>query len=407
MSIPVLRQLRVDESYKAASSLGYSPAAFWWKCVLPQWLPRMRFPLIAVIAYSASVVDVSLIIGPTNPPTFAVLVWQWFSEADLNLYPRASAGALLLFILCSTIILLARAIEWFLLTHLRSWQTSGRRSPALPGKPLFALLAILFSATFVVTIIWSVAQRWRFPDLVPSAVTLRFWRNEWTSILTVINDSVTLALIAATIALFFALIAHEYRLHYRLTLPRYLIAIPMLVPQLSLLFGMQVGTLYLAADNYYLWVVWSHIFFAFPYVYLALDGPWSSFNQSYYLTALSLGKKPLRAWMAVKLPMLANAILFAWAIGASVSLAQYLPTLMLGGGRISTLTTEAVALASGFDRRVTAIYALWQTLLPLILFALTMATNRYINYALRTGGNKKKQGNTITHEPLSKKPRHP
>ncbi|MGR5542427.1 thiamine ABC transporter permease, partial [Vibrio campbellii] len=60
----------------------------------------------------------------------------------------------------------------------------------------------------------------------------------------------------------------------------------------------------------------------------------------------------------------------------SVSLAQYLPTLMLGAGRISTLTTEAVALSSGFDRRVTAIYAIWQALLPLLFFVLAIVLSR-------------------------------
>jgi ABC-type uncharacterized transport system YnjBCD permease subunit len=34
-------------------------------------------------------------------------------------------------------------------------------------------------------------------------------------------------------------------------------------------------------------------------------------------------------------------------VGFSVSIAQYLPTLWLGAGRIPTLTSEAVALSSG------------------------------------------------------------
>ncbi|MFA0252727.1 thiamine ABC transporter permease, partial [Vibrio sp. 10N.261.45.A4] len=39
-------------------------------------------------------------------------------------------------------------------------------------------------------------------------------------------------------------------------------------------------------------------------------------------------------------------------------------------------TTEAVALSSGFDRRVTAIYALWQALLPLIFFFIAILGSR-------------------------------
>jgi putative thiamine transport system permease protein len=70
--------------------------------------------------------------------------------------------------------------------------------------------------------------------------------------------------------------------------------------------------------------------------------------------------------------LLIPAMSIAMAVGISVSLAQFLPTLMLGAGRISTITTEAVALSSGQDRRVTAIYALLQTITPLFFFALAL-----------------------------------
>ncbi|GAL26585.1 ABC transporter permease protein YnjC [Vibrio variabilis] len=125
MSIPILRQLKVCESLKIASSLGYSEAAAWWKIILPQWFAKIRFPMLAVIAYSLSVVDVALIIGPTNPPTFAVLVWQWFNDPDLNLLPRASAGAVILFVIATLLIGLARLIEFVVVKYVNQWQYSG------------------------------------------------------------------------------------------------------------------------------------------------------------------------------------------------------------------------------------------------------------------------------------------
>ncbi|MCV5975959.1 thiamine ABC transporter permease, partial [Escherichia coli] len=114
----------------------------------------------------------------------------------------------------------------------------------------------------------------------------------------------------------------------------------------------------------------------FPFIYLSLDGPWRSFDNGLTRVALSLGKTPMQAWLKVKLPILLPAIAFAWAVGISVSLAQYLPTLVLGAGRISTITTEAVALSSGFDRRVTAIYAIWQALLPFLFFSFAILLSR-------------------------------
>ena len=66
--------------------------------------------------------------------------------------------------------------------------------------------------------------------------------------------------------------------------------------------------------------------------------------------------------------MLMRPILSAMAIGFSVSIAQYLPTLFAGGGRFETVTTEAVALSAGGNRRVLAVQSLLQTVLPLCAF---------------------------------------
>ncbi|MCE7535984.1 ABC transporter permease [Aliivibrio fischeri] len=376
MSISILTQLKIDQIEKVSASLGYSKAQMWWKCVFPQWLAKLRFPMLAVIAYSLSVVDVALIIGPTNPPTFAVLVWQWFTEPDLNLLPRAAAGAVVLFAIASLLIAFARLVEWTITKGIKCWQYSGRSGISLPGKSLFLLIISLTVLMVPLMIIWSFAQRWRFPDLLPSRYSERFWQLEWDSILSTINQSLSIAIITASIALVLAVLAHEYRIKYKWQVPGYIIAIPMLIPQLSILFGLQVVTLYLSSDSYFFWVCWAHVFFAFPFVYLSLDGPWKSFDIGLTRVALSLGKSPLQAWWKVKMPILLPAIVFAWAVGLSVSLAQYLPTLMLGAGRISTITTEAVALSSGFDRRVTAIYAIWQALLPLFFFTFAIMISR-------------------------------
>ena len=70
--------------------------------------------------------------------------------------------------------------------------------------------------------------------------------------------------------------------------------------------------------------------------------------------------------------MLLAPVLTAVAVGLSVSVGQYLPTLLIGGGRVATLTTEAVALSSGGDRRAIAVFGLMQTGAALLPFALAL-----------------------------------
>ncbi|QFI38223.1 thiamine ABC transporter permease [Moritella marina ATCC 15381] len=381
MSIPLLKQLNINTTLITAQSLGYNNAQAWQKIILPQWLPKIRFSLFAVMAYSISVVDVALIIGPTQPPTLAVLVWQWLNDADLATLPKASAGALVLLLLCLVTLFSIRLAEWLITVKCKTWQSNGRYSLPIGGKSIITITYLIALITLPMLLIWSFAQRWRFPDITPSKWSLRFWQQEWHYLLDIIANSMMIALISATIALIFAIIVHEHSVKAAankqwLKVPRLLIAIPMLAPQLSLLFGMQVATLYIAHQYYYLWVIWAHTFFAFPYIFLALDGPWRSYDQRLDNVALSLGMSPFKTWWQIKRPLLLPAIWIAWAVGISVSLAQYLPTLMLGSGRISTLTTEAVALSSGQDRRISAIYALLQSITPFIFYIIAIVASR-------------------------------
>ncbi|WP_200853616.1 ABC transporter permease subunit, partial [Klebsiella pneumoniae] len=133
------------------------------------------------------------------------------------------------------------------------------------------------------------------------------------------ETSVLLALGSGSLALLLGILAQEYRLHTQRAIPVYIIALPMLLPQLSLLFGIQVLTLLMASQAYTWWVVWAHTFFAFPLVYLALSGPWQSYNSNFSKIARSLGKSEWQIFWKIKLPLLFPALLYAWAVGISVS----------------------------------------------------------------------------------------
>ncbi|WP_027252335.1 ABC transporter permease [Photobacterium halotolerans] len=403
MSISVLQQLNVGRLLAAGNGLGYNRVSTWLTVILPQWLPGMRLPIYAVLAYGISVVDMAMILGPTRPPTFAVLVWQWFNEPDVALLPRAAVGAFMLLMLGLCLLAVFRALEWLILRGFQGWQYAGHRDQHLPGRyfhwPLIAVPLLVIP----VLVLWSVALRWRFPDLLPSRFSAHFWQQETAVFTDLVSTSLMLAGISTAIALCLTIGCLEYRDKTGTGIPGWLIAMPMVLPQVSLLFGIQVTTYMIPGQHHLLWVIWSHVLFVFPYLYLALDGPWRSFDRRYMQTANSLGLSAVQAWWRVKRPMLMPAICLALAVGSSVSLAQYLPTLSLGAGRVSTLTTEAVALASGQDRRVSAIYGLLQGLVPFVLFALATFASRYYQSKMTSG---KYTGNAKANELVSQKPHY-
>ena len=120
--------------------------------------------------------------------------------------------------------------------------------------------------------------------------------------------------------------------------------------------------------------------FVFPYVLLTLAGPWAALDPRYARAARALGARGFATLLRVKLPILVGPPpALAFAIGVSVSAAQYLSTLFAGGGRVSTLTTEALALADGGDRRLSAIVGLAQTLFPFAVYATALAGPRILH----------------------------
>lgn len=336
---------------RAAASLGMTPAQAWPRVILPLLWPQIRLPLAAVLAYALTAVDMPLILGPDTPPTLAVQALRWLTDPDLARWPLGCAAAVLLGVIALTpAILLYAAIP--------------TRLPRLPDlNPVLGGFAVAILACLVM---WSLADVWRFPAPLPDAWTLRTWQTHFPGS----QALATLGLgVAATgLALVFAIahLAANGRAGQGLDA---LLFAPLILPQLGFLFGLQSLLLRTPLANTPAAVLLVHLLFVLPYVVFALAGPWRALSPHHAMGAASLGAGRLTTLRRITLPLLRRPLQAAAATGFAVSCTLYLPTLFAGGGRIATLATESMALASGADRRITAVVALTQALLPLLAFS--------------------------------------
>jgi putative thiamine transport system permease protein len=359
----VLGEQAVSRQMVMGRSLGYSRTQTWALIVWPQLLPRLTWPVLAVFAYGLSVVDMAMILGPGTPPTLAVLVWHWLTDPDPALQARGSAAALVLLFVLLGCAATVRGVWW--LWQRRRAYPNGQRKPCANLR-WFKLHTVLFSigyAVVAVLLVWSVAQTWFFPALLPDAVSLASWQQaDWVPFWT----TLWLGLAASSLCLPAVLLWLEWG-PKRLNAVLYL---PLIVPALPLVAGQYATLLHLHIDGTALALVWSHLLWVLPYMLLTLVGPYRAFDARLMTTARALGQSPWRACLSVKWPLLVRPILATLAVGLAVSVAQYLPTLFAGGGRFVTITTEAVALSAGGNRRVLAVQALLQIALPMAAFGL-------------------------------------
>jgi putative thiamine transport system permease protein len=381
MTLAALGQVPARRSVLLAQTMGYGRMAGWVLTVFPRLYAQIRLPVYAVLAYSCSVIDVALILGPTRPSTLAVQVLEWLSDPDLSLRFQAAAGAVLQLGLILGVLLLWRLGE---MTAARLGCACIRRGHRLArdgairaaAMGLALIMALAVGLGILGLAVWSVAGFWTFPDLLPDQLTWRNWMRQSDGLIRIALETAVIGTVATLISvtLTIACLEAEYRHGLRQSARAlWLLYLPLIVPQATFLIGLQtlaIGTGWTGAQAA---VIAAHVIFVLPYVFLSLSDPWRSWDARQGLVAASLGAGADRILWRVRLPMMLRPVLVAAAVGFAVSVGQYLPTLLIGMGRVTTLTTEAVALSSGGDRRLIGVYALSQTIMPLAGFALALA----------------------------------
>jgi putative thiamine transport system permease protein len=376
VTLAALPQVRARPYGAISASLGYGAMAGFLFGVWPRIYPQIRLAVFAVIAYSSSAVDVAIILGPTSPAPLAVRLVQWMSDPDLSMRFQASAGAFLQLAVTLSALLIWIAGERACGALMRALRSRGYRfrrdaAPRAASAALaLAACAAVFAGLFLLAL-WSLAGPWNFPDAWPQSLTTRIWERQMPMLGRPLLITLAIGLIATAIAVFLTLACLEREARTgersgRGTLA--LLYLPLLAPQASFVFGLQLFFLSAGLEASFPALVLAHLVFVLPYVFLSLSDPWHAFDVRYARAALSMGATPAKVFFRLRLPMLLRAVLTAAAVGFAVSVGQYLPTLLIGAGRWPTLTTEAVALSSGGDRRVIGVYAFVQLLLPILGF---------------------------------------
>ena len=379
MSQPLIKK-KLLGYVNVGASLGYSPTASFFKLVAPSIFTQIKLPILAVLVFATSNVEIPLILGSNNPSTLAVAIMHWFNHIDLSMRLLASGAAVLQVAVSGVALLLFFAVEHLFMYLGKQSLIKGRRHGADAlvrgiGYGIVSLYVILISTVIYAVVMYSIAKHWSFPALLPEGVTFLHWGTALEALATPLVNSLLLGMLVSTSAMLlvlFTLESEQLKPAARHANSAFSISLflPLLVPGVAFLYGL-VWFQQLVLQN----AVWFHTYIAHmvyvvPYVFLSMAVAYRKFDNRYAMVAQSLGKTPWQVFYRIKLPLMLNAILVAWALGLAISFSQYLPTLLASGGTIATITTEAVASVSGSSTRLTAVYVIIQGAMPLIGFVI-------------------------------------
>lgn len=356
-----------------ARSLGHGAASTFLRVILPQLLPRAVLPLIAVFAYGMTVVDMALVIGPSQPPTLAQLLWTDLNDAEPATSARGAAGVLTL----SAVILVLLLVVGLFLRLGRPWtggfysRYPGTRKSRLPvSSQIWSFWRVFYALVGILLLVQSVGTLWPFPDLLPKLWSLKAWSHLADNASPILL-SLILALATAGLALAASVAWMESSKPEK---DRALLAVAvasLCLPPLLLALGQYRLYLWLGITGTAAALFLAHFLPVMAYVFLMLHGPYRAFDPRWQASSAGLRASPMHFLLKVKWPMLKAPLLSAFAVGFAVCIAQFVPAQLAAAGRFSTLPMEAVTLSSGGNRALIATYGLALMALPLIVFALS------------------------------------
>ncbi len=238
---------------------------------------------------------------------------------------------------------------------MRKWQ-----------RPLTAaLITSVVALPFVALLLWSGSERWFYPDLLPDRWGLRAWEYVFGTagdqILSSLLQSVLVAAATALVSLIIgvpsgrALGLYEFNGKDLLSV---LLILPIIVPPLCVAMGLHLWFIKLRLAETFTGVVLVHLTFSLPYAVFVMWGVFSNYDTDFEDQARSLGASRLAVVWRVMVPMTFSGIMVAALFSFLLSWSQYLSTLIIGGGKITTLPIMLFALMGSGDRPVAAAVSL-------------------------------------------------
>lgn len=247
-------------------------------------------------------------------------------------------------------------------------------------------IAISFLMTFLILpliplFIWSFGFNWFFPNVLPTRWGIRAWSyvfDPTAQILPALWDSLVIAIGTVLISLVIGIPAGRalgLNVFRGKRLVEFLVLAPTIVPPLAVVLGIHVVFLKLGLADTLIGVILVHLIPVLPYVTLVLTGVFANYDPEFEDQARSLGAGTITIIWRIMIPSIFPGIIVAALFSFIISWAQYVTTLLIGGGRVQTLPLLLYAFARSGDYAVTgAISVIFIT--PGILMLLF--TSRYL-----------------------------
>ena len=383
VSLSAIQQFSARQIFDLGKSLQNSNFSSWCILIFPLIYKKIRLVIFIVIAFTASVVDMSLILAPSTPSTLAIRILQIYQSSDIDSFFIASNLALIqlliIIILLLSWMILERIIEhklfFIFFMKILSFKIFFLKNL------IFASAAILFSLSVLgifSSLLWGFSKNWYFPSFFPNSIDIDTFINFYNENKFIVFISIFISVVVSFLSSLLTIIWVELMdiLKMKKLYLEWIIFIPLFIPQISFLIGLQSFIILFNFDSFLIPLIIIQLFYVIPYSFIILAPSLREIKKDIIRVAASLGKNRFQRLVQIKLPIIMSSFLTSFAIGMLVSFSLYIPVYFIGAGRVTTLTVEALNLALSGSRQDLGVATFFQIIIPILILITVVYFNK-------------------------------
>lgn len=256
------------------------------------------------------------------------------------------------------------------------------------------LYLVLFTilAPVVILLLWTFTSRWPWPNLLPEIYSLRAIKEVFAPHAKVLQTLISSILLSSSVAVLSAIIAVmtaralTYYDFVGKKLINFLSIAPILVPGSVFAMGIHVVFIRMSLADTILGVIIVHLVYTLPYSISIMRDLIESIGMKLELQAYVLGASPLKSFIFITLPLLTPGIIASISMAYISSFSQYFLTLLIGGGKVKTISLLMVPFIAKGDRSLSSAYALLFVISTLSIFAIVDRVIKRLPYQNKEGG---------------------
>ena len=372
ISLGVISTIRIKEYFFLGKTQDYSDLSSWLLFVFPLIYKKIKITIFVVLIFSSTVIDMSLVLAPTTPSTLSIRILQQFAQPELSSYSLATCLSIfqffLIFITIAIWLLIEKIIQNTNLFRIYKYVMVRIKNNFENTFFIFScLLLVLFFMNILISFFWAFADIWKFPNLMPDKISFKNFYYFFYYNFNIFINTISLAFFGSILSLTFAIIWLEVTgyLKYDRKFLNSIFYIPLILPELSILLGINFFIIKLNFTNEYINLIWINMIYILPYTFLIFSNPYKKIDKNFIKIAKSFGHNYFTIIIKIKFGLILNLLFLTFAIGFIVSVSLYTPIYLVGNGEISTLSLEMVNFQNSADRRNLAVATILQMLIPL------------------------------------------